>query len=49
MTEGATFYYSPAGMRAHVDAEQQSNQEPCWLHRQNADRETAPVQVGGHI
>ncbi|RYG89904.1 hypothetical protein EU803_14875 [Loktanella sp. IMCC34160] len=49
MTGGATFYYSPAGMRALVDAEQQSNLEPRWLDRQNADRGTAPVQIGGHI
>nr|WP_301538890.1 cell wall hydrolase [Pseudogemmobacter hezensis] len=48
-TEGATHYYSPAGMRALVDQGYQKNLIPTWLERETASRDTLPVQVGGHV
>jgi Cell wall hydrolyses involved in spore germination len=48
-TEGATHYYSPAGMRALVDQGYQKNLIPTWLERETATRDTLPVRIGGHV
>lgn len=48
-TEGATHYYSPAGMRVLVDTGYQKNLIPSWLDRESAGRDTPPVRIGGHV
>lgn len=48
-TEGATHYYSPAGMRALVESGYQKNLIPGWLQAQSDARDTPNVQIGGHI
>lgn len=48
-TEGATHYYSPAGMRALVDQGYQSNLIPHWLQSETASRDAQNVEIGGHI
>jgi conjugal transfer mating pair stabilization protein TraG len=48
-TEGATHYYSPAGMQALVDQGYQKNLIPGWLQGENAARDSLPVSVGGHV
>jgi conjugal transfer mating pair stabilization protein TraG len=48
-TEGATHYYSPAGMQALVDQGYQKNLIPCWLQGETASRDTVPVSIGGHV
>ncbi|MBT9247963.1 conjugal transfer protein TraG N-terminal domain-containing protein (plasmid) [Gemmobacter fulvus] len=48
-TAGAVNYYSPAGMQALVDQGYQNNLIPGWLSKANSERDTDPVQVGGHI
>ena len=48
-TGGATHYYSPAGMAAHVARGEQSNELPKWLQEQNAERSDAPTKIGGHV
>uniref|UniRef100_UPI00148787A2 conjugal transfer protein TraG N-terminal domain-containing protein n=1 Tax=Ruegeria sp. HKCCD8929 TaxID=2683006 RepID=UPI00148787A2 len=48
-TGGATHYYSPAGMRAHVEAGEQSNEIPTWLSRETNARGGENVRIGGHV
>lgn len=48
-TEGATHYYSPAGMAALVNNGDQSNSLPRWLQEENARRGGETVTIGGHI
>ena len=48
-TDGATHYYSPAGMRAHVAAGEQSNEIPRWLERESSARGEPNVRIGGHV
>ncbi|MFT4014884.1 MAG: hypothetical protein QM682_16140 [Paracoccus sp. (in: a-proteobacteria)] len=48
-TEGATHGYSPAGMRALVDAGYQKNLIPSWLGRESAGRDAPPARIGGHV
>lgn len=48
-TEGATHYYSPAGMQALVNQGYQNNLIPGWMQSQTEYRDTAPVEIGGHI
>jgi conjugal transfer mating pair stabilization protein TraG len=48
-TEGATHYYSPAGMRALVDQGYQNNLIPRWLQSETASRDAQNVEIGGHI
>lgn len=49
VTGGATHYYSPAGMKAHVEAGEQSNIIPRWLEDENKRRGGSTAKVGGHI
>jgi conjugal transfer mating pair stabilization protein TraG len=49
VTSGATHYYSPKGMAAHVEAGEQSNLVPTWLGRESQARGHQNVQIGGHI
>jgi conjugal transfer mating pair stabilization protein TraG len=49
VTGGATHYYSPKGMAAHVEAGEQSNLVPTWLGRESQARGHQNVQIGGHI
>lgn len=49
VTGGATHYYSPKGMAAHVEAGEQSNLVPAWLGRESDARGHQNVQIGGHI
>ena len=49
VTGGATHYYSPKGMEAHVAAGEQSNVVPTWLGRESQARGHQNVQIGGHI
>ncbi|MDV4146453.1 conjugal transfer protein TraG N-terminal domain-containing protein [Shimia sp. FJ5] len=48
-TGGATHYYSPAGMDAHVARGEQSHSVPTWLATQSNARGGENVQIGGHI
>ena len=48
-TEGATHYYSPAGMQALVNQGYQNNLIPGWLQGENAARDSLPVSIGGHV
>lgn len=48
-TDGATHYYSPAGMKALVDQGYQRNMIPSWLQTETANRDTLPVRIGGHV
>ena len=48
-TGGATHYYSPKGMAAHVAAGEQSNEIPTWLSRESQARDHQNVQIGGHV
>ena len=48
-TGGATHYYSPAGMAAHVARGEQSNHLPKWLQEQNNQRGAPAVEIGGHV
>ena len=48
-TEGATHYYSPAGMKALVEQGYQKNLIPTWLEKETASRDTLPIQIGGHV
>jgi len=48
-TDGATHYYSPAGMAALVNNGDQSNSLPRWLQEENARRGGETVTIGGHI
>ena len=48
-TGGATHYYSPKGMAAHVARGEQSNITPGWLNEQNAERGSPAVQIENHI
>ncbi|MCL4068149.1 conjugal transfer protein TraG N-terminal domain-containing protein [Pseudomonas sp. GX19020] len=48
-TEGATHYYSPAGMRQLVETGYQKNLIPGWLNSETAGRDAPNVQIGGHI
>lgn len=49
VTGGATHYYSPKGMAAHVAAGEQTNEVPAWLSRESQARGHQNVQIGGHI
>lgn len=49
VTGGATHYYSPKGMEAHVAAGEQSNVVPTWLGRESQARGHQNVQIGGHV
>lgn len=49
MTQGATHYYSPAGMQALVDEGSQSNLVPAWFGQEDRRREAPNVEIGGHI
>ena len=49
MTGGATHYYSPIGMQAHVARGEQSNLEPRWLQEETARRENGALTIGDHI
>ncbi|MBY6059680.1 conjugal transfer protein TraG N-terminal domain-containing protein [Leisingera daeponensis] len=49
VTGGATHYYSPKGMAAHVAAGEQTNEVPTWLSRESQARGHQNVQIGGHI
>ncbi|MFY0312653.1 conjugal transfer protein TraG N-terminal domain-containing protein [Leisingera sp. D0M16] len=49
VTGGATHYYSPKGMEAHIAAGEQSNVVPTWLGRESQARGHQNVQIGGHI
>lgn len=49
VTEGATHYYSPAGMDAYVEQGYQSNRIPTWL-REERDRRGAPdIHIEDHV
>ncbi len=48
-TGGATHYYSPAGMRAHVARGEQKNLLPRWLQAMNNERGGGPTKIGGHL
>ncbi|WP_420024755.1 conjugal transfer protein TraG N-terminal domain-containing protein (plasmid) [Cereibacter azotoformans] len=48
-TEGATHYYSPAGMNHLVESGYQKNLIPSWLARETEAREAPPIRIGGHI
>jgi len=48
-TGGATHYYSPAGMRAHVARGEQHNLLPRWLQAMNNERGGGPTKIGGHL
>lgn len=48
-TGGATHYYSPKGMAAHVAAGEQSNEIPTWLGQESQARGHNNVTIGGHI
>ena len=48
-TGGATHYYSPAGMRAHVRRGEQHNLLPRWLQAMNNERGGGPTKIGGHL
>ncbi|WP_299775749.1 conjugal transfer protein TraG N-terminal domain-containing protein [uncultured Tateyamaria sp.] len=48
-TGGATHYYSPKGMQAHIDAGEQSNRVPTWLTQESQARGGNNVQIGGHV
>lgn len=49
LTDGATHYWAPAGMKALVDQGAQSNLTPNWQAKEDAARPYGPVQLGGHI
>jgi|GEM_PF-1740859 len=49
VTQGATHYYSPAGMQALVDEGSQSNLVPAWFGQEDRRREAPNVEIGGHI
>jgi conjugal transfer mating pair stabilization protein TraG len=49
MTGGATHYYSPQGMSAHVAAGDQTNAVPTWLAQESRARGQQDLQIGGHI
>lgn len=49
MTGGATHYYSPAGMQAHVDRGEQSNLLPKWLQDETNRRGGENFTLGGHV
>ncbi len=48
-TEGATHYYSPAGMSHLVETGYQKNLIPTWLERETEARDAPPVRIGGHV
>ncbi|MEM8970886.1 MAG: conjugal transfer protein TraG N-terminal domain-containing protein [Pseudomonadota bacterium] len=48
-TGGATHYFSPKGMDAHVAAGEQSNRVPTWLASQSQARGGQNVEIGGHV
>ncbi|MVX50224.1 hypothetical protein GQF56_20490, partial [Rhodobacter sphaeroides] len=48
-TEGATHYYSPAGMNHLVESGYQKNLIPSWLARETEARDAPPIRIGGHI
>lgn len=48
LTEGATHYYSPAGMDALVEQGAQSNRVPTWFEEERQKR-GGDVTIGGHI
>ncbi len=48
MTNGATHYYSPAGMKKLVADGAQGNLEPGWLATETA-RSGGGIKIGGHI
>lgn len=48
-TGGATHYYSPAGMQAHVDRGEQSNLLPRWLQDETDRRGGGTTTIGGHV
>lgn len=48
-TAGATHYYSPVGMAAHVQAGEQFNSVPTWLTQESNARGGDNVRIGGHI
>ena len=48
-TQGATHYYSPQGMAAHVAAGDQSNSVPTWLQKESNSRGGDNIRIGGHI
>ena len=48
MTNGATHYYSPAGMKKLVADGSQGNLEPGWLSAETA-RSGGGIKIGGHI
>ena len=48
-TGGATHYYSPKGMEAHVTAGDQPNLLPNWLEGESYRRQAPNVTIGGHV
>lgn len=48
-TGGATHYYSPAGMDAHVARGEQTNRLPGWLQSESDRRGGNNVTIGGHV
>ncbi|WP_158972277.1 conjugal transfer protein TraG N-terminal domain-containing protein [Chachezhania sediminis] len=48
-TGGATHYYAPKGMEAHVAAGEQSNLLPNWLEGESYRRQAPNVTIGGHV
>ncbi|WP_226554740.1 conjugal transfer protein TraG N-terminal domain-containing protein [Celeribacter naphthalenivorans] len=48
-TQGATHYYSPAGMNDLVAKGYQNNAIPTWLRDETESRNAPPVRIGGHV
>ncbi|QEP30421.1 conjugal transfer protein TraG N-terminal domain-containing protein [Pukyongiella litopenaei] len=48
-TDGATHYYSPQGMAAHIAAGEQDNPVPTWLAQQSRERDSENIRIGGHV
>ena len=47
-TDGATHYYSPAGMQDYVNNGHQSNLVPTW-HNQTEAESGGTVSIGNHV
>ena len=48
-TGGATYYYSPEGMRDLVDSGYQPNEVPTWLEQTTEQRGGTNIRIGGHV
>lgn len=49
MTGGATHYYSPQGMSAHVAAGDQTSELPAWFAQESRARSDRNIRIGAHI